>query len=74
MTIKCCKDCTEREIGCHGWCETYIAEKAKLAKIRAAKDEQKDVVGYSYDMVRKRRTVDAKIKQHNRQWNIRGRR
>lgn len=26
MGIKCCKDCTERHIGCHGSCPEYIAQ------------------------------------------------
>lgn len=26
MIITCCKDCTERYVGCHGKCETYIQQ------------------------------------------------
>ena len=29
-TIKCCKNCTKRCIGCHSVCEEYIAEKEAL--------------------------------------------
>ena len=28
-TIKCCKDCTTRCIGCHSVCKEYIAEKRR---------------------------------------------
>lgn len=27
MNIKCCKDCKDRKVGCHGQCEKYITEK-----------------------------------------------
>lgn len=30
MGIKCCKNCTERHIGCHGSCQRYL-EEAKAA-------------------------------------------
>lgn len=26
--IHCCRDCSERRMGCHGSCERYLAEKA----------------------------------------------
>ena len=25
--VTCCKDCKERNIGCHGACERYLAQK-----------------------------------------------
>lgn len=27
MGIKCCQNCTQREVGCHSRCPTYLAEK-----------------------------------------------
>ena len=36
MIIKCCKDCNDREIGCHGKCERYIKEKEENDKYREA--------------------------------------
>ena len=27
-TIKCCKDCTKKKLGCHSDCGDYIVEKA----------------------------------------------
>ena len=32
--INCCKDCTERYLGCHSNCEKYIAKKKEAEKIR----------------------------------------
>lgn len=34
-TIQCCKNCMDREAGCHSTCERYKAEKAAWDKIRA---------------------------------------
>lgn len=33
-TIKCCKDCTDRQEGCHSTCETYKAEKEQWDNLR----------------------------------------
>lgn len=30
--ITCCKDCTERQTGCHSRCEKYLAEKKTLER------------------------------------------
>lgn len=39
-TIKCCKDCTERVMGCHSACERYKDEKASWDKTRAEERER----------------------------------
>lgn len=39
-TIKCCKDCQDRAVGCHSTCERYKAEKAEWDKIRAEEKER----------------------------------
>lgn len=28
-TIKCCQDCKNRHLGCHGTCQNYIKAKAE---------------------------------------------
>lgn len=39
-----CKDCAERQVGCHGKCERYIESKKRLEEydvmVRAAKTNQ----------------------------------
>lgn len=35
-----CKVCAEREVGCHGWCEKYLNEKADHE--RRKQEKQKD--------------------------------
>ena len=37
MQINCCKDCTERSIGCHSICIDYIIEKEKNDKLNEEK-------------------------------------
>ena len=32
IKITCCKDCEDREIGCHSYCEKYIREKEQMVK------------------------------------------
>lgn len=46
MGIKCCKDCTERYIGCHGTCKKYLdevkAENEKKERLRKQKKGQNE--------------------------------
>lgn len=72
-TIKCCKDCTERELGCHGWCEKYIAAKNKLAEMRAAKEKERDIHAYTYNIVQTNRERSARSRQERRRWRLGGR-
>lgn len=38
--MKACRDCTKREVGCHGWCEIYAKEvEEDHAKKKAFKQE-----------------------------------
>lgn len=46
MSITCCKDCTERHIGCHGSCQRYLdeveaanAERERLRKQKKGENE-----------------------------------
>lgn len=33
-TITCCKDCTKREVGCHGSCEEYNMQKSRCEELK----------------------------------------
>lgn len=43
--IKCCKDCEERQVGCHANCPRYLNEKdaydKKKAKEKEAREKQR---------------------------------
>lgn len=43
MIIKCCKDCKERQLGCHSTCEKYSKE-------RWMKDKENDRLFREYDL------------------------
>lgn len=47
VTISTCKDCKDRKVGCHGYCERYIKERTKndnqAAEIRKIKQDDSDV-------------------------------
>lgn len=34
MRVHCCKDCTNRVVGCHATCEKYIQAKENNEKLR----------------------------------------
>lgn len=37
VSSQCCKDCRDREIGCHSKCEAYLKYRAKQDLINAMK-------------------------------------
>lgn len=41
MSITCCKDCTERHIGCHGSCPEYIAQAKAASEEREKRRKAK---------------------------------
>ena len=62
MGIKCCKDCTERHIGCHGSCQRYLdevevanAERERLRKEKKGQNEADAVLHLSARKVWMRR-------------------
>ncbi len=73
IVIKCCKDCTEREVGCHGWCEKYIQQKASHDKRMSDIRTQKQADQYARESTVRSLTFDAKSKQAHRIWQIGGR-
>lgn len=38
--ITCCYNCTDRQVGCHGTCERYKAERAEMDEYRAHRIEE----------------------------------
>ena len=36
----CCKECKDRQVGCHATCVSYNEEKEKLSKVREELTEQ----------------------------------
>lgn len=49
MRIHCCKDCHNREVGCHVTCEKYIQEKADIDKLRQQIDQSKTIERFVTD-------------------------
>lgn len=41
--IKCCKDCCERQPGCHDRCGKYQSEKAAAQALKAAMRREKKI-------------------------------
>ena len=51
-SIKCCKDCTQRHIGCHSDCERYNKEKSDSDKYKAIVQSNKDKINQDRAYVR----------------------
>lgn len=49
--IKCCADCQDRHVGCHGDCEKYKAE-------REAFDAEKDAIQKKRNEISKANSID----------------
>lgn len=41
--IRSCKDCTERYMGCHSYCQKYLSEKAEYDERKLREKKIKDV-------------------------------
>ena len=58
-SIGVCKDCIEREVGCHATCEKYINAKIAWDESRQKINEEKHKISsyesYHFDMVCKRK-------------------
>lgn len=59
MRITVCKDCEDREIGCHGKCERYIKERDAREELMAMAKKEKalyyDYVGVKAASAKKAR-------------------
>lgn len=51
-----CKDCVDREIGCHSTCEKYInfqrEREAYNKKVREARKKESDILSFKIDSIR----------------------
>lgn len=67
-----CKECEEREVGCHGRCEKYQAYRSELDKVTQVIREQKEAEavtdGYVVTMRQKLRRVYARKKRRMKKW------
>lgn len=67
-----CKDCEEREVGCHGKCEKYQAYRSDLDQvkqvIRTQKETEAVADGYVVEMRRKLRRLYATKKRGMKKW------
>lgn len=55
----CCKNCTKREVGCHGKCEAYIKECAEYQRCKdeIKKAKESDRIYESTKSANVRRTI-----------------
>lgn len=44
-----CKECPNRQIGCHAHCESYLEEKHRLAEIRAREQVNNSLKAYEIE-------------------------
>lgn len=55
--IYSCKNCQDRQVGCHGTCEKYLAQKAlheqEKAELDKRKAEEQVISKYTYEKVMK---------------------
>lgn len=67
-----CKDCEDREVGCHGRCEMYQAYRSELDQvkqvIRTQKETEAVTDGYVVEMRRKLRRLYATKKRRMKKW------
>lgn len=40
--FECCKNCNDRHLGCHGTCERYLEDRAKLDEINRVKNAENE--------------------------------
>lgn len=62
--IVCCKDCTNRHLGCHGNCELYLKEKSEHEKERQHIKSVKEVDRYINN--RRHRILDEQLKRRRK--------
>jgi hypothetical protein len=64
--ITVCKDCADREVGCHSSCTKYLAERMALEDLRQAAAEEKK----KYDQFNEHRSamIKTSLKKRGRKW------
>ena len=65
----CCKNCTERHSGCHSKCEPYLADKAKVNKLREKHEADRDY--RAYDFERRQDSFDTYVRKRIERRNFR---
>lgn len=63
MGIKCCKDCPDRHVGCHGTCERYKAERAEMDRLKERMKNDDDFHRYKQEKIVKRIVAGQKRDQ-----------
>lgn len=58
-----CKDCTERTVGCHSSCETYINERKEFDRLKAELNKTNEAGLYTSDKISRILNIGAKKKQ-----------
>ena len=66
MGIKCCKDCPDRHVGCHGTCEKYKKERAEMDSLKARMKNDDDFHRYKQEKIVKRIVTKQKRDQQKR--------
>lgn len=61
--MNCCRDCQERNVGCHATCQKYIADKAQQDADRKRIRRECEIDNYLYSMQRKRRKINEAIRK-----------
>ena len=54
LPTQCCYKCEKRHHKCHATCETYIAAKAELERIKAEKTKDSEINAYAANVVKKK--------------------
>lgn len=72
-TIKCCYNCPDRVVGCHGTCEKYLTEKTEYEQRKAEFNKYREAKQYSYQLVGKSLSDRAKRQRDYNNYRRRGR-
>ena len=64
--ITVCKDCADREVGCHTSCARYLAERMALEDLRQAAAEEKNRKDLFYG--HRSKMIKISLKKHGRKW------
>lgn len=62
-TIHCCKDCTDRKVGCHTTCERYIKEREEAfirkGEVYKARCQNMNIQKATMDRIKRMKTRKA---------------
>lgn len=63
-----CKDCPDREPGCHGYCKKYKREKEEFEKLKLENRKDFDVDEYVIEKAVNKKNRRAKEKAKNKRY------